>query len=73
VDHCAIDLGGTKSQVCLRSPDGAYAPSALRHASLPDFLRQLPLAGDLETAAEAFRIADAAKTADTSQGCGELW
>jgi len=65
MDHCAIDLGGKKSQVCLRSPDGRVLLEARCDTlSLPDFLRQLPHSRViLETAAEAFRIADAAKTA----------
>ncbi len=65
MDHCAIDLGGKKSQVCLRSPDGRVLLEARYDTlSLPDFLRQLPHSRViLETAAEAFRIADAAKTA----------
>jgi hypothetical protein len=43
VDHCAIDLGGRKSQVCVRSPDGRLlfeGPYDTR--SLPEFLQLLP-------------------------------
>jgi transposase len=49
----------------LRSPDGRVLLEARYDTlSLPDFLRQLPHSRViLETAAEAFRIADAAKTA----------
>lgn len=65
MDHCAIDLGGRKSQVCLRAPDGQLlyeGPYDTR--SLPEFLRLLPRSRVIvETAAEAFRIADAAKEA----------
>jgi transposase len=65
VDHCAIDLGGRKSQVCVRSPDGRLlfeGPYDTR--SLPEFLQLLPRSRVIvETAAEAFRIADAAKQA----------
>ena len=51
--------------MCLRSPDGRVLLEARYDTlSLPDFLRQLPHSRViLETAAEAFRIADAAKTA----------
>ena len=65
MDHCAIDLGGRKSQVCVRSPDGRLlfeGPYDTR--SLPEFLRLLPRSRVIvETAAEAFRVADAAKEA----------
>ena len=65
MDHCAIDLGGRKSQVCVRAPDGRVLfEGRLDTPSLPDFLRQVPQSRViLETAAEAFRIADAAKSA----------
>jgi transposase len=65
MEHCAIDLGGRKSQVCVRAADGAVlsefqAPTA----SLPSLLREMPPARVvMETCAEAFRIADAAKAA----------
>jgi transposase len=65
VDHCAIDLGGRKSQVCVRSPDGRLlfeGPYETR--SLSEFLRLLPRSRVIvETTAEAFRVADAAKEA----------
>ncbi len=65
MDHCAIDLGGRKSQVCVRAPDGRLLfEGPYETPSLPDFLRLLPQSRViLETAAEAFRIADAAKSA----------
>jgi transposase len=65
MDHCAIDLGGRKSQVCLRAPDGRLLfEGPYDTPSLPEFLRELPPSRViLETAAEAFRIADAAKQA----------
>jgi transposase len=65
MDHCAIDLGGRKSQVCIRKSDGAIAlETRCDTLSLPDFLRQLPHSRVIvETNAEAFRIADAAKEA----------
>jgi transposase len=66
MDHCAIDLGGKKSQVCVRSSDGHLLYEGKKDtASLPLFLQSLPSPARviLETAAEAFRIADAAKDA----------
>jgi len=65
VDHCAIDLGGRKSQVCVRSPDGRLLfEGPYDTHSLPEFLRLLPRSRVIvETAAEAFRVADAAKEA----------
>jgi transposase len=65
MDHCAIDLGGRESQVCLRAADGQVRfEQRWQTASLPDYLRQLPPSRViLETAAEAFRIADAAMAA----------
>jgi transposase len=65
MEHCAIDLGGRKSQICIRSSDGQVLfEGKYDTVALPDFLRQLPSSRViLETAAEAFRIADAAKEA----------
>ena len=65
MDHCAIDLGGRKSQVCVRRPDGQLLFEGPHEThSLPEFLQQLPRSRVIvETAAEAFRIADAAKQA----------
>jgi len=65
MEHCAIDLGGRKSQICIRSGDGQILfEGKYDTVALPDFLQQLPLSRViLETAAEAFRIADAAKQA----------
>jgi transposase len=65
VDHCAIDLGGRKSQVCVRSPDGQLLfEGPYDTHSLPEFLRLLPRSRVIvETTAEAFRVADAAKEA----------
>ena len=58
MDHCAIDLGGKKSQVCVRSPDGQVRlETRCDTLWLPDFFRELPHSRViLETAAEAFRI-----------------
>src|SRR5438309_5933403 len=65
MEHCAIDLGGRKSQICIRSGDGQILfEGKYDTVALPDFLQQLPLSRViLETAAEAFRIADAAREA----------
>src|SRR5256885_5933140 len=65
MEHCAIDLGGKKSQVCVRSSDGQLLyEGQYATQSLADFLRQLPPSRViLETAAEAFRVADAAREA----------
>ena len=65
MDHCAIDLGGRKSQVCVRSPDGQLLfEGPYDTHSLPEFLRLLPRSRVIvETTAEAFRVADAAKEA----------
>jgi transposase len=65
MEHCAIDLGGRESQVCVRRADGhVLHEERWPTASLPQYLRELPHSRViLETAAEAFRIADAAKEA----------
>lgn len=65
MEHCAIDLGGRKSQICIRSGEGQILfEGKYDTVALPDFLRQLPSSRViLETAAEAFRIADAARAA----------
>jgi transposase len=65
MDHCAIDLGGRKSQVCVRKPSGEIAfEGRCDTQSLPEFLRQLQHSRViLETMAGAFHVADAAKSA----------
>jgi transposase len=66
MEHCAIDLGGRKSQVCIRSAQGDILhEERCETLSLPEYLRSLPrpLRVILETSAEAFSIADAAKAA----------
>ena len=65
MDHCAIDLGGKKSQLCIRSEDGTILQEARCDTlALPQLLRELPPSRViLETMAEAFRIADAAAAA----------
>lgn len=63
--HCAIDLGGKKSQICLRDESGAIRyEGASETAALGELLRELPPSRVVvETAAEAFRVADAARAA----------
>ncbi len=65
MDHCAIDVGGRKSQVCIRDSSGTIRfEGALATLALGDHLRQLPHCRViLETAAESFRIADQARAA----------
>ena len=65
MNHCAIDLGGRKSQVCVRNAEGQVVHEGrVDTLSLPDWLRGVPRCRViLETTAEAFRIADAAKAA----------
>ena len=60
--HCAIDLGGRKSQVCVRASDGQLLhEERLETASLKRYLQGIPRCRVvMETCAEAFGIADAA-------------
>ena len=63
MDHVAIDLGGKESQICVRSSDGTVLEER-RYAtgSLVRYLARRPKSRViLETCAEAFVIADAAK------------
>lgn len=62
MDHVAVDLGGKKSQICVRSSDGKILDErALATARLSRFFTKLPASRViLETCAEAFAIADAA-------------
>ena len=65
MNHVAIDLGGRESQICIRGADGAIIDEK-RHATrlLDKVMAQWPPSRViLETSAEAFRIADAAKAA----------
>ena len=65
MDHCAIDVGGKKSQICVRNSGGTIQfEGAWETPALGDHLRQLPRCRViLETAAESFRIADQARAA----------
>jgi transposase len=63
MNHVAIDLGGRESQVCVRTADGTIVEEH-RHPTrkLPDLLGLwTPSRVIVETSAEAFRIADAAR------------
>jgi transposase len=65
MNHVAIDLGGRESQICVRGADGAILEEK-RHATrlLDKLMRRWPPSRVIvETSAEAFRIADAAKAA----------
>ena len=63
MDHVAIDLGAKKSQICLRGADGRI----LEEKRLPTSDLETYLAGRptsrvvVETCAEAFCVADAAR------------
>jgi transposase len=62
MQHVAIDLGGRKSQVCVRETHGRILLECkLETAALSYFLRKQPASRVvLETCAEAFHIADVA-------------
>jgi transposase len=63
MEHVAIDLGSRKSQICVRSSDGTILEER-RHdtAELREYLGKRPKSRVVvETCAEAFRVADAAK------------
>lgn len=64
MQHVAIDLGGTESQICVRSADGEILQERkVATASLGAYLRrQPPSRVVLETCSEAFRIADSASS-----------
>jgi len=65
MQHVAIDLGSSKSQVCIRELDETIAvETAVRTAGLPAYLRELPRCRVImETCAESFVVADAALAA----------
>jgi transposase len=62
MEHLAIDLGGSQSQVCVRSSDGQILlERRVRTSELGEFLAKRPLSRVvLETCAEAFAVSDAA-------------
>ena len=63
MDHVAIDLGARKSQICVRAGDGKIVDERRWETwDLRRYLAERPTSRVvLETCAEAFRIADAAK------------
>lgn len=65
MQHIAIDLGGTVSQVCVRSADASIViEQKVRTTSLNRFFQlQTPSRVILETCSEAFRVADQALSA----------
>ena len=65
MEHCAIDLGGRKSQVCIRASDGSIVHESRQETlELEAFLRGRPKSRVVvETCAEAFAVADAARNA----------
>jgi transposase len=62
MDHVAIDLGGRRSQVCVRSSDGKIVEEKrLDTARLREFLEKKEKSRVIvETCAEAFGVADIA-------------
>lgn len=62
MQHIAVDLGGRKSQICVRSACGQILrEQALETASIGTYLRRQPHSRVvLETCSEAFRVADMA-------------
>ena len=65
MEHCAIDLGGTESQVCIRSEDGSIIlERRYTTAKLESVLEKRgPSRVIVETSAEAFHVADQALAA----------
>ena len=63
MEHVAIDLGSRKSQICVRSSDGTILEERRHETSeLKEYLAKRPKSRVVvETCAEAFRVADAAK------------
>jgi transposase len=65
MEHCAIDLGGRKSRVCIRASDGAIVHESFQDTlDLKEFLRLIPKSRVIvKTCAESFAVADAAREA----------
>lgn len=63
MEHVAIDLGGRKSQLCVRSSDGTILDERQwPTATLGSYLQQRPFSRVIvETCAESFQIADRAR------------
>jgi len=62
MEHVAIDLGGRKSQICVRGSDGSVVEERRWDTvDLSEYLAKRPKSRVIvETCAEAFRVADAA-------------
>jgi transposase len=62
MEHVAIDLGGRKSQICIRTADGTVVQERLvPNETIKELLKGRPKSRVvMETCAEAFAIADAA-------------
>jgi transposase len=62
VEHIAIDLGGSQSQVCVRDANGQILLERKHHTgALGSWLKKRPVSRVIvETSAEAFRVADQA-------------
>lgn len=65
MNHAAIDLGGKESQICIRRPDGTIIEERKYSTrKLPELMASWPTCRIvMETCAEAFKLADAAKAA----------
>ena len=65
MQHVAIDLGGRESQICVRAQDGTIIEEKRYPTKLLDkLMTRWPQSRVIvETSAEAFRVADAAKAA----------
>lgn len=65
MEHVAIDLGGRESQVCVRSADGEVVQECrVATSKIPGWLKRRPHSRVVvETCAEGFAIADAARDA----------
>jgi transposase len=66
MNHVAIDLGGRESQICVRASDGTIVEERrypTRHLDKLMRTWTTPSRVIVETSAEAFRVADAAKAA----------
>src|SRR5512141_3488874 len=66
MQHIAIDLGGVESQICVRATDGQILREGkVANGSLEKYLRgQTASRVVVETCAEAFRVADIAKSCE---------
>jgi transposase len=65
MEHIGIDLGGRESQLCIRASDGQIIrETRVSTAGLGEFLKSRPASRVvMETCAEAFAVADAARRA----------